>query len=185
MVAGEFMKLNLGCCNHPLDGYVNVDIVQYPHVGALCDLNVFPYPFGDNSASEILCNGIIEHLRDPSASIRECHRILKQGGVLKIIVPHITNLKALGDLEHYKGYALNTFDKFLCRPYFLPDRPLFKTISKRIIYIGQGNGTMQNICYYATLPIEFFINTFPTLYERLLWPFLGCASAVEWIGEKV
>ncbi len=52
------------------------------------DLNKFPYPFEDNSADKILLSHVLEHLEAPVYVLRECKRILKEGGLLVIVVPN-------------------------------------------------------------------------------------------------
>ena len=85
------MKLNLGCGLKHIPGYVNLDYDEL-------DLNVFPYPFSDGSIDIILLNHVLEHLFDRHSVIKECHRILKHGGVLRVVLPvenhnifHISN----------------------------------------------------------------------------------------------
>ena len=74
------MKLNLGCeCDLRKD-YVNLDKKDF-------DLNIFPYPFEDNSIEEIVMVNVLEHLDEPYLVVKECHRILKKGGVLVVEVP--------------------------------------------------------------------------------------------------
>jgi predicted SAM-dependent methyltransferase len=43
------------------------------------DLNIFPYPFEDNSFDFILYSHVVEHLYSPVLSLDECFRILKPG----------------------------------------------------------------------------------------------------------
>jgi predicted SAM-dependent methyltransferase len=55
-------KLNVGCGNRILPGYVNIDIVQGPGVDVVHDLNEFPYPFKDNEFDVIYADNVIEHV---------------------------------------------------------------------------------------------------------------------------
>ena len=57
------MKLNLGCGDKILPGYVNVDVAESragKRPDVLCDLHRLT-PFEDNSADEILSVHVVEH----------------------------------------------------------------------------------------------------------------------------
>ena len=87
------MKLNLGCGDKILPGYVNVDVVEAragmrPDV--ICDLHDLA-PFADNSADEILSVHVVEHfwrweVRD---ILREWMRVLKPGGRMIVECPNL------------------------------------------------------------------------------------------------
>lgn len=87
------IKLNLGCGDKILPGYVNVDVVEAragmkPDV--ICDLHDLA-PFGDASADEILSVHVVEHfwrweIRDV---LREWVRVLKPGGRMIVECPNI------------------------------------------------------------------------------------------------
>ncbi len=51
-------------------------------------------PFSDASVSAIFAAHFLEHLDEPAsgALLRECHRVLQPGGVLRIIVPDLRQL---------------------------------------------------------------------------------------------
>ena len=94
------MRLNLGCGDKILPGYVNVDVVEAragmkPDV--ICDLHDLA-PFEDASADEILSVHVVEHfwrweIRDV---LREWIRVLKPGGRMIVECPNI--LSAAQDL---------------------------------------------------------------------------------------
>ena len=42
------LKLNLGCANNILEGYVNLDAVKLPGVDIVQDLNKHPWKIKDN-----------------------------------------------------------------------------------------------------------------------------------------
>ena len=48
------MKLNLGCGKDYIDGWVNVDLYDDSKCDVVYDLEKFPWPWEDNSVSEIL-----------------------------------------------------------------------------------------------------------------------------------
>jgi len=87
------IKLNLGCGDKILPGYVNVDVVEAragmkPDV--ICDLHDL-VPFADASVDEILSVHVVEHfwrweVRDV---IREWVRVLKPGGRMVIECPNL------------------------------------------------------------------------------------------------
>ncbi|KKL85453.1 hypothetical protein LCGC14_1954580 [marine sediment metagenome] len=100
------MKINLGCGTDIKEGYLNLDIEPFEVVRKKAselqgrelsnlgyqqlDLDVYPYPFEDNSIDEILAFGVIEHIKDYRRCIEELKRILKVDGVIHIKVPHFT-----------------------------------------------------------------------------------------------
>ena len=57
------MKLNLGCCDAAIPGFVNVDLVAGPGVDQVADLSK-PWPWADNSIEYVRAWDIIEHLPD-------------------------------------------------------------------------------------------------------------------------
>ena len=66
---GNSIKLNLGCGHKKLDGWVNVDSVAACHPDQVVDLEKFPWPWEDSSASHILMSHVLEHLGES----RDCY----------------------------------------------------------------------------------------------------------------
>lgn len=112
------VKINLGSGNAPLDGHVNVDMLKRDDVDVVHNLMDFPYPFKDNSASEIKALDVIEHLdhytddKRPTiiAFIEECYRILELGGELYIQAPSWDSELFKIDVTHVRGFHPNSFD---------------------------------------------------------------------------
>jgi len=87
------LKLNLGCGDKILDGYVNVDVAasragKRPDV--LCDLHALT-PFEDDSVDEILSVHVVEHFWrwEVVAVLREWVRVLKPGGRMILECPNL------------------------------------------------------------------------------------------------
>lgn len=110
-------KLNLGCGRRYLEGWVNCDVVNSVRADKHFDLNQVPYPFADACADEILLDNVLEHLDDVIKVIEECHRILKTGGRLRILVPYGKTDWALQDPTHKHYFTEKSMD------YFQPDFP--------------------------------------------------------------
>ena len=87
LAAASPLRLHLGCHTNRLPGWVNVDLLGVP-VDLAWDLTR-PFPFTDRTVDAIFHEHVIEHLRlrDGYHLARECHRMLKRGGVLRIAVP--------------------------------------------------------------------------------------------------
>ena len=54
------LKLNLGCGEKRIPDYINVD--KYGNPDIKHDLELFPWPWENNSVSEILLIHVLEHL---------------------------------------------------------------------------------------------------------------------------
>ena len=52
-------------------------------------------PFGSASASVVLMLNVLHHLPDPTAFLRECERVLKPGGRVCLIEPHVGSLSRI------------------------------------------------------------------------------------------
>jgi SAM-dependent methyltransferase len=86
------MKLNFGCGNRFSEQWVNVDFnTKHPAVQR-CNL-LKPWPFSDSSFDVAYSSHVLEHFSKSAGTflVRECHRILKQGGRVRIVLPDLEN----------------------------------------------------------------------------------------------
>lgn len=115
--------LNLGCGFLKHEGYINVDAFSVCEPDVVHDLNVFPYPFADQSVDGIEMAHVLEHLDDWWGAILECARILKPGGYLLVRVPdessssagtyrdhkHIFSEVSFHGIQDRSGYGTNAW----------------------------------------------------------------------------
>ena len=106
------MKLNLGCGNKPLAGWVNCDVAgNYDHRIDLTE----PYwsdRIGAQAADEVLMDQVLEHLPDTVAVMKNVHCVLKHGGVATIRVPFAGSYAAWNDPTHVRHFTPATFKYF-------------------------------------------------------------------------
>lgn len=96
-------KLNIGCGRIKFDSWINIDMSDEwgkDIVDVVWDATQ-PFPIPDASCEYIYNEHFIEHLTIPQALsfLKECHRLLKQDGVLRIATPSLetTVIKYLND----------------------------------------------------------------------------------------
>jgi len=97
-------KLQIGCQSHPFDGWLNVDIEPKAAGIAYMDATkAFPLP--ENTFAYVYSEHMIEHisLDDGLYMLKECYRIMKPGGVIRLVTP---NLRFL--MEFYTGAKSDT-----------------------------------------------------------------------------
>ncbi len=87
------MKLNLGCSDRTIAGFIGVDIA--PPADQLVDL-AGPWPWPNSSVEEVLAYSVFEHLPDKRHTMNELWRVLAPEGIARIQLPHAT----LGDGGH-------------------------------------------------------------------------------------
>jgi SAM-dependent methyltransferase len=112
------MILNVGCGRFPVEGAVNVDVVDVPGVDVIHDLDVTPWPFPDGAFDEVRGIQIFEHVRNPIGFMLEAWRVLKPGGALFLAVPHYQSENAFTDPTHVRFCTEHTWD------YWIRGRPL-------------------------------------------------------------
>ena len=85
--------INLGCGHRFHPGWVNVDIAPSNPSVIRCDLSR-SLPFSDASFDVVYHSNVLEHIRPEQVRtfIGECHRILKQWGVLRVAVPDLEQI---------------------------------------------------------------------------------------------
>jgi len=89
------MKLNLGCGDKILPGYVNVDVAEAragKRPDVLCDLRALK-PFERDSADEILAVHVVEHFWrwEVADILREWLRVLRPGGTMVLECPNLAS----------------------------------------------------------------------------------------------
>ena len=98
------IRLNLGCGQNKIPGYVNVDKFGNPDIKH--DLESFPWPWETDSVSEIVLIHVLEHLgQDVEIYFRifqEMYRICSHGATVKIIVPHFRHDHFYDDPTHVR-----------------------------------------------------------------------------------
>lgn len=108
------LKLNLGCGSKMLRGYVNVDIV--PGVDVRWDLESFPWPWENDSVSEIRLSHVLEHLgANPAVFIgvmKEIYRVCESDAKVFVAVPHPRHDNFIGDPTHVRPVTPATLEMF-------------------------------------------------------------------------
>ena len=130
-------RLDLACGVHCAPGFEGVDISPcHADVKHVVDLMAFPWPWADQSVSELRCVHYIEHVgagywtprvSDPRVGdvtpfqrghlsvdllmkfFAECHRVLEPGGVLTVECPQAHNNRAYQDPTHRRFIVPETF----------------------------------------------------------------------------
>ncbi len=85
-----------------------MDRIEGPGVDVVADLEQ-PLPFGDDSAAEVHCHSLLEHLSEPIRFLDEVHRVLRGDGVLRVYVPHFSNPYGHSDPTHQHTFGLYSF----------------------------------------------------------------------------
>lgn len=106
------MKLNIGCGNKKIEGYVGVDKFQCDAADYICDIENEELPFNDNTVTGVILDNVIEHFRDIPSVINELIRVSAKGAIIKIITPHFSSLSSWIDPTHLHHLSYYSFDHF-------------------------------------------------------------------------
>lgn len=99
------LRINFGCGQFPMAGWVNVDRDQNAQADIRHDLELLPYPFESESADEIFASHVLEHLHNPFATMAEFKRIVKPGGKITVRVPHFS--RGFLHADHKRGFDVS------------------------------------------------------------------------------
>jgi SAM-dependent methyltransferase len=131
--------LDLACGPNKTPGSVGVDSNTRVSPDVVHDLDVFPYPFADDSFDRIVCWNGIEHLADPLAVLCEIARIGANGAIVEISTPHFTSADAHTDPTHRHALASRSFDYLIAGTQlsgFDYEDARFEKVSVKVDFIG-------------------------------------------------
>lgn len=102
------MRLHIGSGPVAIEGWTNVDVTAYPGVDVVLDVRE-PWPF--SGVELIFAEHFLEHLTltEGLAFLRECRRVLREDGVLRLSTPNLDWVW----LTHYKRPEQLTLDEQL------------------------------------------------------------------------
>lgn len=118
---------------HEIRSHGNIDYVcgalfpdRYSAVGAIA-LDVTKIQFGNDQFDVVICNHVLEHVREDELAMREIYRVLRPGGFAVLQVPLALDLEktledpsivkerqrkiAYGQKDHLRLYGLDYFEK--------------------------------------------------------------------------
>ena len=102
------MKLNLGCGDRPIPGFINIDAKNMEGLDIISDIRTLPM-FESDSIDLIYASHVIAYFdpREVSLVIDEWKRVIKSGGILRISTPNLESLikiyKITGDINKIIG----------------------------------------------------------------------------------
>lgn len=108
-------KLNLGSGYSVLPGFINVDIYPLKDengkdiIEVVHNLETYPWPFPDNSVSEVHSSHFLEHVHDLFSFFNELYRVMKVGAKALFIVPDGGSNRAWQDPTHVRPIFPQSF----------------------------------------------------------------------------
>jgi len=85
------IRMNVGAGPFGEEGWINIDMFCYKNISFTYDCRK-KIPLKNNSVSVIRCEHVLEHMDkqyEATIFLKECLRVLKNGGIIRIVVPNI------------------------------------------------------------------------------------------------
>lgn len=171
--------LSLGCGRAKPAGAIGVDINPLADADVVADLARPAYPFRSGAVDEVEMTHVIEHLPDLFGVMREIHRILRPGGVARIVTPHVSDASSFQDPTHIHHLTTRSFDYFWDAglAYFVGGRPLFRPRRIRV----------ETRSLWRYVGLEALVNR--SSWARHVWEEYLCyvvrGKTIEFVIEKV
>ena len=146
--------VNLGCGNRYHPEWINIDIIPYSPSIVVHDISQ-GIPLSNESCDVVYHSHLVEHIRrqDISFFMRECRRVLKPGGILRVVTP---------DLERICRIYLQKLEETIAgktRSHYDYNWILLEMYDQTVR--EQGGGEMLEYLRQNPLPNETFV------YERI------------------
>lgn len=138
----EAKILDLGSGSRKLANHtINLELYPFANVNVVG--NGHQLPFKNHTFDVIICQAVLEHVKQPVVVINEMQRTLKQNGIIYVEIPFLLGYHA--DPDDYHRYTLRGTEE------------LFSAFQKR--ELGICVGPMSTLCWWVRkLPTIFFRN---------------------------
>ena len=146
----ERIVIELGCGPNKIAGAIGVDKYQGEAVDIIADIEKGLPFLPDNSVDELFSRHLLEHIENLEPLIREIFRVLKPGGIHRVIVPHFSNPHFYSDYTHRRFFGLYTFD------YFADDASKLKRKVPSFYNDLQFHITKRYLRFYSTKHLRNF-----------------------------
>ena len=179
--------IDVGCGHKPyrflfgnVDKYIGLDSDgrRGPEVVGTADA----LPFGEGVADVVLCTEVLEHCRNPSATMREIARILRPEGVLILTTPMSWNL-------HYEPHDYFRFTRYGLQV-ILAEAGMRLVRVERIggVFAMTGARLTEVVCKSLAralkiLPAPIRLATVRTLYVLMTACFFAAARLFDWVDQ--
>jgi len=109
------LRVNHGCGNKRREGFIGVDVGDFPAVDVRQDVMSYLRSLANRSVAEVYSRHFLEHLEPPvfQQLLDEVDRVLQPGGRVHFIVPHYSNPYFYSDPTHRLPFGVHTFS-YLC-----------------------------------------------------------------------
>ena len=168
--------LDIGCGNRKISGAVGLDQNPKSQADVIHDLDVFPYPFADDTFDQFYGIDVLEHVTDVIRTLEEIHRIGRPGLGSSSGFPTSPAPRPMEIPTHRHFFNSQSLDYFCggFPEYEFYTQARFKKIKVRINFwkIHQWNG------------VSFLANRFPGYYEKL-FAFIFPAMNIEFQLEII
>jgi len=88
-------------------------MLKMPAVDVVCNLDVTPWPFEDNSVDFIFAHNVLEHVDNVVDFLNEVWRVGKNDSRIVIAVPYFRSVDAFTDPTHKHFFTANSLDYFM------------------------------------------------------------------------
>lgn len=161
-VAERYLRgrlIDVGCGTKPyaallrpyVGEHVGVDHRDTMHDVGQIDLfgTAYEIPVDPDSFDCALYTAVLEHLEEPERALRECHRVLKSGGIAVFTVPFIWHIhEAPRDFYRFSRYALE----------YLLDKTGFQTLELKALsgfWVTFGQLLVYNLYRFNRGPLRW------------------------------
>jgi predicted SAM-dependent methyltransferase len=118
------LRLNIGCGRDYKEGWINTDISREVKAEAYFDIRTEKIRSSERTGSEvpdgaveqIYISGVLEQIGENEHLIHamnECHRVLRKGGVMEVVVPNAQFAVAHQDPMDVRKFTRGTFPYFI------------------------------------------------------------------------
>lgn len=113
----ELLNLDIGCGETPREGFKGIDISSDVKPDYCLDIRKTPWPFKNESVSEVHCSHFLEHLdgMERISFFNELYRVMKTGATALFITPAPFTHRYMQDPTHKFPMVVQEFYNYLSK----------------------------------------------------------------------